>query len=450
MEVSLSPRARVVVLWIAAIAGGFLLLQTAHALRPFVWAVVTAYILHPLVSATHRRTRLPKQLITAWLYAMLGLILAILVINLVPRLLDQVKQLQDRIPTAVDETRIWIESRQGGTLDRLGINADFVSQRLNALASDLTKLLGTAALPLVLTTFSYAVELLIYLVASFYFIVQGDRFVLAIRDALNRRYHNEFDRLMLEINTTLGAYVRGQLLLIAIMSVASYIALSILHIDYALSLAIATGFLELIPLVGPVTAAGFAILISLFQSTTPYGWSHPTLAIVVGLAYFALRQLEDSFVVPLVIGRIVHIHPLLVIFCLVVGTSLGGVLGLILAVPMAAVLRIVVAFFYAKIMARQTRRVEPVSDRHDLERLLDEFPGLLNATLVLLIEPATLGWSDLPLAERIAEAAEEHAIDLSVVTTDPIAGALFTAAGIPTATIPATAPAHIEALGVRR
>ena len=79
MEVSLSPRSRTIVIWIGVIGAAVLLLEAAHALQPFFWAVITAYLLHPLVSLIHRKTRLPKQLITLWLYAMLGLLITLVI-----------------------------------------------------------------------------------------------------------------------------------------------------------------------------------------------------------------------------------------------------------------------------------------------------------------------------------------------------------------------------------
>lgn len=444
MEVTLSPRARTVVLWIGFIAGGVLLFETAHALKPFIWAVITAYILHPLVSFIHRKTRLPKPLITAWLYVMLGLLITILVINFLPPLIDQLKALQNQIPNAVDDVQSWIEQHQLHRLERLGVEADFIDQRLSEIGQQLADLLSNAALPIVLGTVSVLVELLIYLVASFYFIVYGDRFVQTIRNIFNRRYHREFDGLMVDINSTLGAYIRGQALLVVIMSCASFLGLSILSVQYALAVAIATGFLELIPIVGPWTAALVAVAVALFQDSTPFGWSNATLAIVVGLLFFTLRQLEDAFVIPLVIGRIIHLHPLLVIFVVVTGTSLGGILGLILAVPIAAVIKIFVTYFYGKIMARETRHIETIATRHDLTRLGDDLANLSNGTVVLMIEPNVLRWEDLPLVRDIVELARDHAVDLSAVTPDTIAGTLFTAAGVSTATIPGNIPVKAE------
>ncbi len=445
MDVTLSPRARTVVAWTAAVVGIVVLFEAAHALTPFAWAIITAYVLHPLVASIHRRTRLPKHLIASWLYVLIGLVLIIFLINLTPPLLQQIEELQqEEIPDVVADIEQWFDDRRRQDERLAGIDTDFIEARIATLGQQAADLLGTEAVPLLLSTFTFAIELLVYLIASFYLLVYGDRFVQAIRDALNRRYHREFDRLMVDINTTLGAYIRGQLILVVIMSTASYIVLRILDIDYALSVAVATGFLELIPLIGPWSAGAIAVTIALFQDSSSFGWSNPTLALVVGLAYFALRQLEDAFIIPLVIGRIVHLHPLLVIFVLVIGTSLGGVLGLILAVPIAAVLKILIAYFYAKLMARETRHIETVSSGADLANLSARFGDLVNATVVLVIEPGALGWDDLPLVQRIAEEALNHAIALSVVTPDGVAGALATAAGITTATIPTTLPVAME------
>lgn len=445
MDVTLSPRGRTVVAWLAAALGLVILLKAAHALTPFAWAIITAYILHPLVASIHRRTRLSKHLITGWLYALIGLVLVIAFINVTPLLLQQISELQDeRIPAMIERIENWFDDRQRRDERLAGVDTEFVEERLDAAGQQLTDVLGSEALPLVLSTFSFAIEGLVYLIASFYFIVYGEKFVTTIRDLFNRRYHREFDRLLLDINSTLGAYIRGQVILVVIMSTASYAALRILDVDYTLSIAVATGFLELIPLIGPWSAGTIAVTIALLQDTAPFGWTNATLAIAVGVTYFALRQLEDAFVIPLVIGRIVHLHPLLVIFVLVLGTSLGGVLGLIIAVPVAAVMKIFISFFYAKLMAREQRLVETIRSGADLRALSERFSELINATVVLLIEPNALSWEDLPLVQRIAEEAADHAIALSAVTPDGVAGALATAAGIKTATIPATFPVSME------
>lgn len=437
MEVTLSPRARATVAWIGVAVAILIFFLAWHALAPFIWAVITAYLFHPIVALIQRKTRLPKQIVALWFYLLLGLLLAIAFINLTPLLVVQLEQVQQQlIPDVLNDIDNWVAERQRYDQRFAAIDMQILQNRIDSLGQQATELIGTEAVPLLLETFSFAIELFIYLFSSFYLVVYGPRFLQFARDAINRRYHSEYDRLMTDVNRTLGAYLRGQAILVIIMSTASYIALRILDVDYALSVAIATGFLELIPLIGPWSAGAIAVTIALFQPTAPFDWSNTTLAVVVGFIYFALRQLEDAFVIPLVIGRFVHLNPFVVLFVLVIGTSVLGPLGLILSVPVAAVLKIVASFFHAKLMAGAVRHVEEVRSAPDLIRIADTFKDRRNATIVLMIEPGALDWSDLQTIERVVAEADEHFIDLSAVTPDGIAGTLATAAGIPTATLP--------------
>jgi predicted PurR-regulated permease PerM len=375
--------------------------------------------------------------VTLWFYLLLGLLLAILFINVTPLLVVQLEQVQQQlIPDVLNDIDNWVEERQRYDPRFAAIDMQLIQQRIDSLGQQATELIGTEAVPLLLETFSFAIEIFIYLFSSFYLVVYGPRFLQFARDAINRRYHSEYDRLMTDVNRTLGAYLRGQAILVVIMSTASYIALRILDVDYALSVAIATGFLELIPLIGPWTAGAIAVTIALFQPTAPFDWSNTTLAVVVGFIYFALRQLEDAFVIPLVIGRFVHLNPFVVLFVLVIGTSIAGPLGLILSVPVAAVLKIVVQFFHAKLTTGAVRHVEQIRSPADLARVAATFNDRNNATIVLMLEPGALDWDDLPLVQRVAAEAEDHYIDLSAVTPDGVVGTLTTAAGIPTATLP--------------
>lgn len=437
MEVTLSPRARATVVWIGVAVGLLIFFLAWNALAPFIWAVITAYLFHPIVAFIQRKTRLPKQLVALWFFLLLGLLLAIFFINVIPLLAVQIEQVQQQlIPNVINDIDSWVEERARYDQRFAAIDPQFIQARIDALGQQAAELIGAEAVPLLLETFSFAIHLFIYLFSSFYLVVYGPRFLQFLRDAINRRYHSEYDRLMTDVNRTLGAYLRGQAILVIIMSSASYVALRILDIDYALSVAIATGFLELIPLIGPWSAGAIAVTIALFQPTAPFDWSNTTLAVVIGFIYFALRQLEDAFVIPLVIGRFVHLNPFVVLFVLVIGTSVLGPLGLILSVPVAAVLKIVGSFFHAKIMASAVRHIEQVRSAPDLVRVASSFKDRRNAAIVLMIEPGALDWSNLEAMQRLVAEAEAHFIDLSAVTPDGVAGTLATAAGIPTATLP--------------
>lgn len=437
MEVTLSPRARTTVVWIGVVLLLVVLYMAWHSLAPFIWAVITAYLFHPIVAFIQRKTGLPKQIVALAFYIVLGYVVVSLIANVVPLLVSQGEQVQRQlIPDVLDDVDKWVEERKVYDQRFEAVDMDAVDARVNLFGRQFAELIGAEAVPLLFSTFTFAIELFIYLFSSFYLVVFGPRFLQSARDAINRRYHREFDRLMTDVNQTLGAYLRGQAILVVIMSTVSYVALRILDVDYALSVAVATGFLELIPLIGPWTAGAIAVTIALFQPTAPFDWSNTSLAIVVAVVYFALRQLEDAFVIPLVIGRFVHLNPFTVIFALVAGTSLGGPLGLILSVPTAAVIKIIVQFFHAKVLARSVRDIEAIRNAGDLTRVAGTFSERQNATIVLMIEPGALRWDDLPLVEHVQEMGEANFIQLSVVTPDGVAGSMTTAAGMTTATLP--------------
>jgi predicted PurR-regulated permease PerM len=115
-----------------------------------------------------------------------------------------------------------------------------------------------------------------------------------------------------------------------------------------LLLAIMTGVLEVIPIVGPITAGAIACLVALGHPA-PWGLSQIWYVAIVAIMYTVLRHAEDYFVIPLVIGRIVKLHPAVVIFSLLTGGALYGLLGVLLAVPVAATLRLVLIYVGAKL-----------------------------------------------------------------------------------------------------
>src|SRR5438128_11163574 len=132
------------------------------------------------------------------------------------------------------------------------------------------------------------------------------------------------------------------------MTTATFIGLTVLRVPFSLLLAFLTGVLEVIPIVGPITAGAIACLVALGHPA-PFGLSQIWYVVVVAVMYTVLRHAEDYFVIPLVIGRIVKLHPAVVIFSLLTGGALFGLLGVLLAVPVAATLRLVLIYVGAKL-----------------------------------------------------------------------------------------------------
>jgi predicted PurR-regulated permease PerM len=151
-----------------------------------------------------------------------------------------------------------------------------------------------------------------------------------------------------QVSILLSRYVRGQLLLVVIMSTATTIGLTVFGVPFSLLLGLVTGVLEVIPIIGPITAGAVACLVAL-GNPNPFGWSQLVYVGAIALMYTVLRHAEDYFVIPLVIGRIVRLHPAVVIFALLSGGAVFGLIGVVLAVPVAATLRLVLIYVSAKL-----------------------------------------------------------------------------------------------------
>jgi predicted PurR-regulated permease PerM len=151
-----------------------------------------------------------------------------------------------------------------------------------------------------------------------------------------------------ETNVMLGRYIRGQLFLVLLMSTVTTIGLTILGVPYSVLLGVMTGLLETIPFVGPITAGAIACLVALGHPN-PFGWSQLVYVGVVAIMYTVLRHAEDYLVIPAIIGRAVRLHPAIVIFSLLSGGAVFGLLGIFLAVPFAATMRLVLIYVGAKL-----------------------------------------------------------------------------------------------------
>ncbi len=337
-------------------------------LNPFLWALVTAYLFNPLVRFLSQRSRVSRFWWVLLIYVILGVFTWVGVGYLWPRLYTQFTDLQRALPDIAGRISSWLEQNGSfaiGTfvIDLRPAEADVVTW-FTDFASNIT-----ASVPeLLLGVLERLILLLVYLVVTFYLLMQSDQIVDAMYGLVPAPYRAEMRGLGRSIDRVLGAYIRSQVILIVLMSVLTYIPLSLLGVKYALVLAIATGFLEVIPFVGPYTAAGSAMLVSLVQATTPWGWPNWLLAVVVGIIYLVLRQGEDHLIIPNLVGHIVKLHPIFVIFAILAGGHLGGALGLLIAVPLAATFRIILAYLYAKLVDSPM----PVAElRANEQKLLD-------------------------------------------------------------------------------
>src|SRR5262249_38318445 len=178
------------------------------------------------------------------------------------------------------------------------------------------------------------------LIVTFYFLVDGPMLWHRTIETLPIENRDRTVDVLGRIHEVLGKWLRGQLVLIALVATVLYIALGpILHLPYALGLPLLSGFLEIIPVIGPLIATAIA-------GIDAFAHGGATTAIIVVAIYFVVRQVEDNVVAPQVIGRVVHLHPVVTIFAVLVGLEVYGILGGLLGVPIAAAVNVVYREIY--------------------------------------------------------------------------------------------------------
>lgn len=419
-----------VFLLLGAVAVVLLVSRVAGILAPFLWAMVTAYILFPVVVRLERALHLPRIVVVSGLYLVFVGLVSVLIVYMGPNVVDQGDELLTTLPESVQNARE--ELLDDPTIHVGGVEIDTreINERIDGTVEDLVDELSGRAVPLVLHTVEIAIKTLVYFLVTFYFLLHGDQILRQARDLAPRRHRSTIDRVGRQVNATLGAYIRGQAILFVIMSVATYVALTSLGVDYALALALATGALELIPIIGPWTAGAAAVTVALSQGHAPFGWSQVELAAVVALVYFVLRMLEDHFVIPQLIGRIVRVHPVLVIFAILAGAQMFGMLGLLLAVPVMATGKIIVQALYYELGNPPARRVFSIRTPADLGAVREALAQNTREQFVLLCGPGSLGWDELPYVQELAALAVSRDVPVKVVTPDPFAASIATASGI--------------------
>jgi predicted PurR-regulated permease PerM len=301
-------------------------------LGPFIVAAVVAYAFSPLVSTAERRLGWPRPLIVA-----IGYLIALLALGVGGYLLagQAVRELELLARGGPDALAATIRQVIGS--DTLVIGTQTITATAIALQIQdaISHLVGPSDAIHVARSLGEAVlQSALALIVSFYFLLDGERFRDVVVGLFPIAYRPRTVALLAEIHTVLGRWLRGQLFLIVLVAAVVYVILGpIMGLRYALAIGILTGILEIIPLVGPIVAAGIAAVDAVAQR----GLSTAAIVIVI---YTVLRQIEDQLVAPVIIGRAVHLHPVVTIFAVLIGLEVYGVLGGLLGVPAAAAINV--------------------------------------------------------------------------------------------------------------
>jgi len=310
------------------------------ALTPLAVAFVFAYLLDPLIDRFEAR-RIPRSAAVLSLIILSGIIALVTAFFLVPKLLQEIAHLAERLPgyfnTALAAISPRFQSWFGITIpSSIREGLEFLQSRGMSVPLESLHKLIERTLQSVTGTLGSLVGLLVIPVISYYALIEFDRVKIWLLELVPLRYQQAVDTKVSMIDTLVASFIRGQLIVAALLGILYAIGFSLIGIDMAIGIGMIAGMLGIIPYVGSAVALTLAAGLCLLQ----YGVDLHLLFVV---GWYALVQmLEGMFLTPRIVGRSVGIHPVAVIVGLLIGGDLLGFLGLIVAVPVTAIIQVFV------------------------------------------------------------------------------------------------------------
>jgi predicted PurR-regulated permease PerM len=364
-----------------ALFGLYILYLSRSVLTLVVIAALVAFILMPVVDFFNRRCRIPRGLAVLLAYLLLILVILLAPLVFVPPVIDGFQSLLKvdyqilivNILNWAEQTLLYLKNvdaqAMGFTLDLApyidpaldivkNTEPNFVpalpsfETLMTSLRSAVSFTYGFAT-NVAGTVFSGAITFIVTLLSAIYISLDGPNFMHYFLATVPEPVRPEVATLMSRLRKIWRAYFRGQLNLMLIIGVVTWIVGTVIGLPGAFALAVIAGVMELIPNLGPFLAAVPAVIVALIQGSTYLEVSHLVFALIVIGMYLLIQQLENTFIVPRILGEAVDLHPMVVMIGVVVGANAAGILGALLAAPVIASMREISGYFYAKILGQE-------------------------------------------------------------------------------------------------
>ncbi len=305
---------------------GFVVLYLLRdVILAILFAIVIASAIEPFIE-WGRRYKVPRLLSVIIVYIIALTAIAGIIFLIVPLILNDLQGFLQNYATYQQKFLKEIEQ-----LSNVPVATLFSGGIADLFLAGASRIVGFSSNVLGFTTFIFGgiASVIIILVVSFYLATQErgiENFLRLVSPLEDEDYVID---LWQRSQKKLGQWLRAQILLALLVGVLVYLALTIVGVEYSLILGILAAAFEIVPVIGPVLAATPAVFLAFLQS--------PVLALYVVVIFFFIQQTESHLIVPVVMRRAVGLSPILVVVALLVGAELGGVVGLLLAVPLASV-----------------------------------------------------------------------------------------------------------------
>ncbi|HEY3426710.1 MAG TPA: AI-2E family transporter [Negativicutes bacterium] len=312
---------------------------------PIIVAVILSFILNPLVNYLcliriwPKIGYLPRGVAVLLAFFLTGIILIGIIIFIFLPFINEFEKFVVNFPLLllkIQNITKAIEERVNTVAIPVQIQ-NITDQALSSAAAfsvDLARRMLNA-------TFGFAskiIELVVVPVLTYYFLKDWRRLKEGVIAFFSGETKIKVSTLIDEMAQVVSAYIRGQALVSIVIGLLVFSGMYLLGVDYPLVLGLLATLTETIPIIGPIVGSVPAIMLAYFSS--------PALALKVMAFYLVVHQLENHIIVPNIMGRTIDLHPIVVIISLLIGAQLMGIMGMILAVPVAALLRVLIKYFF--------------------------------------------------------------------------------------------------------
>lgn len=327
------------ILGILALAGvvGWLMYLVRAVFPPLVLALAVIFLLNPLVTFLERRG-VSRTLGTVAIYVVFLSLVFVAALLLAPALGRQVRGLVEDLPEIRDRATSFAEAVAG----RFGVSLD--EENLREIVGRFQEQLFTGVRRITEFTFGAFHVLLVLVLApvfALYLLIDLPKLQGAFVRNLPPQYRDEWLVLLERCGQAVGGFFRGQLLVAAIVGFLSAVGLALAGIRFSLPIGLLAGFFNIIPFVGPFVGGTIAVIVGAITGGA-------TKALLAGAVMLAVQQIDNHFISPNIMGRAVRLHPVTIMLALLAGGTLAGLWGMLLAVPGAAVGKILIMHVYSR------------------------------------------------------------------------------------------------------
>ncbi len=305
-------------------------------LTPFIIAAFISYLLHPVVLKLNQ-FNISKGFAVIIIYLLFFSLMTILFYKSFPVFVQQLQDLSEQLP----ESMILYENIIYSIYDSTSFLPEIVHDKMDELISrielsvekQIENILERAA-----NLFDFIITITIIPVLVFYFLKDFTQMKNSLYNLVQEKHSQRIDTILKAMDESLGGYIRGQLIISSAIMFVTYVIYHTFQLKYALVLAVIMGLMNVIPYFGPIIGTVPAVAVAMTSS-----WK---LVIVVLVTTLIVQTLENSFLSPYIMGKSVQIHPVFIILTLLIGAEIGGIIGMIVAVPLITMVKAIIVQIY--------------------------------------------------------------------------------------------------------